>query len=175
MEGIIYGNHKTSLEYIERSVHPRVLSYSRTSMERFGPDGSACLEWTGRLCDGGYARMALEGSDGRQFWVQVHRLLAILRFGHEVVVGMDVDHLCRFRACINETHHEVVTRHENIMRGINPAVSGERLRQLNIERAGKPLSPETREKMRNARLGRTHSTETRLKMSESMKRRCNGS
>lgn len=34
--------------------------------------------------------------------------------------GMETDHLCRVRACVNPWHLEIVTRHENILRGISP-------------------------------------------------------
>lgn len=31
--------------------------------------------------------------------------------------GLQIDHLCRVRRCINPDHLEAVTRHENILRG----------------------------------------------------------
>jgi len=37
-----------------------------------------------------------------------------------IPAGMQIDHLCRNRSCVNPDHLEVVTRKENILRGISP-------------------------------------------------------
>ena len=39
----------------------------------------------------------------------------------EIPEGLDLDHLCRVRNCVNPSHLEPVTRQENLRRGIgNP-------------------------------------------------------
>lgn len=35
----------------------------------------------------------------------------------EIPEGLDLDHLCRVRACVNPEHLEPVTRRENLLRG----------------------------------------------------------
>ncbi|WP_353848602.1 HNH endonuclease signature motif containing protein [Cellulomonas sp.] len=35
--------------------------------------------------------------------------------------GMQLDHLCRVRECVNPLHLELVTQRENILRGESPA------------------------------------------------------
>ena len=51
--------------------------------------------------------------------------MAAHRFAYEMLVGpipegLDLDHLCRVRHCVNPNHLEPVTRSENLRRGIRP-------------------------------------------------------
>lgn len=65
-----------------------------------------CWDWTGRLSADGYASChAREGS-------RVHRVLWIRENGL-VPDGMELDHTCRRRACVNPAHLEPVTHLEN--------------------------------------------------------------
>jgi hypothetical protein len=73
------------------------------------PDG--CWGWMAARKDNGY------GSFGtaRQTWY-AHR------FAYEWLVGpipegLEIDHLCRVRECVNPAHLEAVTHRENIRRG----------------------------------------------------------
>ncbi len=72
---------------------------------------SGCWLWTGAL-NGGYGR--IHHSPGRVLYT--HRAAYELLVG-PVPEGMDLDHLCRNRACCNPDHLEPVTRRENLLRG----------------------------------------------------------
>ena len=66
-----------------------------------------CWEWSGYLDRDGYGRFGQKAA---------HRF-AYLLTGNKLVDGMDIDHLCRNRKCVNPKHLEQVTRRENIRRG----------------------------------------------------------
>lgn len=84
-----------------------------TTDERFWAKverGDGCWLWSGRL-DRGYGR----------FYVSHHRTVRAHRFAYESLIGLipsglDLDHLCRNRRCVNPAHLEPVTRRENLMR-----------------------------------------------------------
>ena len=74
----------------------------------------ACWLWTAHCNQGGYGR----------FWTGTEWQVAH-RFAYELLVGpipkgLDLDHLCRVRHCVNPTHLEPVTRAENLRRGTPP-------------------------------------------------------
>jgi hypothetical protein len=79
---------------------------------------SGCLLWKGYLSVGGYGRFSM--SDGeRCLSVMAHRGAYVLNRG-PIPVGLELDHLCRIRACGNWDHLEPVTGKENSHRGMAP-------------------------------------------------------
>lgn len=80
------------------------------------PDlNSGCWLWAGNLNRGGYATLWVEGR--RQ---SVHRVTYALAVG-EISPGLELDHLCRTRCCVNPAHLEPVTKLENVRRGFSPS------------------------------------------------------
>jgi hypothetical protein len=81
---------------------------------------SGCAEWTGTLSDDGYGKAVVgyrgHGKPVRRY---AHRVLFEWWIG-PVPAGMELDHLCRNRRCVNPLHLEPVTREENVRRGDLP-------------------------------------------------------
>lgn len=77
------------------------------------PEGE-CLRWTGAHTPTGYGQMRIGG-----IVMGVHRVAYKLSRGL-IPEGMEVDHLCRVRDCVNPDHLEAVTHRENLRRSMNP-------------------------------------------------------
>ena len=65
-----------------------------------------CWNWTGRQDDDGYGTFGAGGA---------HRYSYELLVG-PVPTGLELDHLCRVRSCVNPNHLEPVTHAENMRR-----------------------------------------------------------
>lgn len=81
-------------------------------LERCRRTKAGCLEWTGRLNEGGYGTIGWQG----KHWL-VHRAIWTVQVGPLPAWPMVIDHLCRNRACVDVTHMEVVHQAENAERG----------------------------------------------------------
>ncbi len=77
-------------------------------------EANGCLTWTGALVRGGYGTTQAI-YDGRRRNISTHRAVYIAVVG-PVPEGLQLDHLCRNRACCNPAHLEPVTAWENTMR-----------------------------------------------------------
>lgn len=76
---------------------------------------TGCLVWKVRGQSGGYGYFKYRGR-----YVMAHRLAWVLEYG-EPDGGLELDHLCRVRPCVNTDHLEPVTSRENVRRGEGPA------------------------------------------------------
>lgn len=78
-----------------------------------GPLATPCWVYTGYIKPEGYGEGYLNGAK-----VYVHRV-AYENLVGPIPEGLQLDHLCRNRACFNPLHLEPVTSRENTMRGEN--------------------------------------------------------
>jgi hypothetical protein len=78
-----------------------------------------CHIWLGTVDRGGYGRFKVSSSR----LMGAHRVAWLILAGREIPAGMELDHKCRVRCCVNPDHLEPVTRRENILRGLLPSVT----------------------------------------------------
>lgn len=71
-----------------------------------------CWMWTGYKSEKGYGVLKI-----KEKAIRAHRLSYILAFG-EIPTGMQLDHLCRNKVCVNPRHLEAVTSRENTIRAV---------------------------------------------------------
>jgi hypothetical protein len=79
----------------------------------YRPTLGPCWLWTGARSGAGYGHRRVGGH-----YVDTHRFAYELLIG-PIPAGLELDHLCRIRLCVNINHLEPVTRQVNIQRGIS--------------------------------------------------------
>jgi hypothetical protein len=79
---------------------------------KYEPDLSGCWIWIGTVGTKGYGRIAIKGK-----LYQAHRIVYELLVG-PIPNGLQLDHVCRNRLCVNPAHCEPVDNKTNVLRGI---------------------------------------------------------
>lgn len=95
-----------------RSTKLHDLPMSERLLARVQHDANGCWVWTGSLLADGYGNLR----DGAKV-KRAHRV-SYETFVGPIPGGLEIDHLCRNRSCINPDHLEPVTRAENQRRGL---------------------------------------------------------
>lgn len=84
----------------------------KTPPERFNektqPMSNGCTAWTAKKLPNGYGQFYFEGT-----MVYAHRW-AYMRERGPIPAGMDIDHICHNRACVNVDHLRIATRKQNL-------------------------------------------------------------
>ncbi len=75
------------------------------------PAAWGCLLWSGAVMPRGYASFRHQGRS-----VLAHRWAWEHYYGKPIPDGMEIDHLCFFKLCVNPVHLEAVTPLENKLR-----------------------------------------------------------
>ena len=72
-----------------------------------------CWEWQGKINNKGYGRSSQhEGRSDKAYRVSFNAFVG------EIPTGLEPDHLCYNKICVNPDHLELVTRRENVLRSI---------------------------------------------------------
>jgi hypothetical protein len=85
-----------------------------------------CWLWRGAIDRGGYGVFSIGSrTDGSRKMVKAHRVAYELLAG-PIPAGLELDHKCRNRSCVNPDHLEPVTGPENTRRGEGISVKNAR-------------------------------------------------
>ena len=109
--GMHYSRWKRNGDPTKVTRSPRIVG---TPSERFWPKVDAsgdCWEWAGAINPNGYGVFGLNGKN-----IGAHR------FAYEDLVetipdGMHIDHMCKYRRCVNPDHLQIVTPGDNVRLG----------------------------------------------------------
>ncbi len=106
----------------------------------FPEPNSGCFIWTGNLSWNGYGTLKMGYKrEGNRRTEWAHRA-AYEYFVGPIPEGLDLDHKCRMRCCVNPDHLEPVTRGENTKRGLLPGMLRAQKAAQTHCKSGHPLS-----------------------------------
>ena len=86
-------------------------------------DEGGCWIWMSSRSGGGYGTTVMSAKTIGDYTPSKRLRLYVHRWNYEYFIadipeGLQLDHLCRVRECVNPYHLEPVTRSENIKRGV---------------------------------------------------------
>lgn len=102
----------------------------------YAPHLGPCWTWIGHRNPYGYGTFAAGSGTAKRQWL-AHRWSYLQQHGSLPSAGLELDHLCRNRACVRPDHLDPVTGYENMIRGMSrPAIQA---RQVACNNGGHPL------------------------------------
>ncbi len=95
-------------------IAPNIGALLKHRFERKVRLGPGCMIWTGAKGGNGYGQVRIQG--------QARSAVSV---AYEIYIGpippgLEPDHSCRTRQCVNVAHLELVTHQENVLRGESP-------------------------------------------------------
>lgn len=128
---------KTCAGWIKGTPKPYLLGHSSAKSQEvkeekfwlkvsFRPDG--CWEWTGHRDDKGYGTTWEVGAAAFRS-TKAHRMAYRLIFSN-IPDGLELDHLCRHRECVNPWHLEPISHLGNMRRGANTRLTDQQVREI---------------------------------------------
>lgn len=100
------------------------LSILERFMKFVSPEpNTGCWLWLGEISHNGYGRMAFYGS---YITKRAAHCVAYELFNGAIPEGLEIDHKCRVRCCVNPQHLEAVTHSVNVRRGISGPINAAR-------------------------------------------------
>ncbi len=84
----------------------------KSPVEYVVDDATGCWVWARAKNENGYSQINVDGKTRR-----AHIIFYERRFG-PVPAGLELDHTCNCRSCVNPDHLEPVTHQENCLRGV---------------------------------------------------------
>lgn len=89
----------------------------------FPEPNSGCFIWMGALNKDGYGVIGIGYESEKNKKNTLAHRVAYEHFVGPIPEGLQLDHLCRVRCCVNPAHLEPVTNAENLRRGMGPALT----------------------------------------------------
>jgi HNH endonuclease len=75
-----------------------------------------CWLWHGSTSSCGYGCFTIRSTNYPSIVLSTHRMMYWMTYGR-IPEGLEIDHLCRVRHCLNPLHLEAVTSRVNVLRG----------------------------------------------------------